>query len=192
MMIRIGWVVVAALAIGCGSTGDGGGPANVQGAVNGASFAAKDAISTDLQGGGQSEGAIYIGTAGGLCGVVSNGQWPAGSQNLFISVSDTDANGNRSSPSGAAIHTIAAGHSIASAHVADVTYVTLDGSCNKTMQHYSALAGTVTLTRAGGGRYAGSFDLSFGDPVDLTGTFDTAACSGYATFIQGDSPTCSQ
>jgi hypothetical protein len=189
--IRIGLVVVAALAIGChapevGTAGDDGGPVSVPGTVGGSSFAAKDAISTD--------GSIFISSAGGLCGIVSNNQETANSQDLVISVSDVDANGNTSSPSGPGTYVVNQ-HPFESPgpyRLAFATYVTRDGNCSVGTHHYVAVYGTVTLTRAVGGSYAGSYDLTFNNPHDLVGTFDAAACSGLATMHQGGgSPTCS-
>src|SRR4051794_22665719 len=117
MTMRIGSLLVATLAIGCA-------PASVAGTVGGAGFAAQDAISTAKS----SEGTIWIGTNGGLCDRVSNNQFPANSQELFISVFDVDASGQKSAPSGPGTYVVNPHpfESPGASHLALVTAVALD------------------------------------------------------------------
>jgi hypothetical protein len=194
MMIRVASLLLAALTIGCSTPGldtvgdAGGAPACGNGSVGGSCFAPQDAISTALS----SQGAIWIGTTGGLCDVASNNQWPPNSQDLFISVFDVDANGNGSAPSGPGTYVVDQhpGLSPGPHHLVLATAVALDGNCSVGTRHEVAAYGTVTLTRVDGGSYAGSFDLLLNDRV--TGTFDAAACAGLAAWEQGRPSGCSQ
>ena len=163
------------LASGCGGAD---GPASVQGAIAGRSFASAFASS----GHAYREAVIDISDASGYCHALASGADETGSQILALDLQEGDlVAGTTTFPSHTGDYTIFdANTPNPSGQLASGSYVYL-GTSFETSTVTDASSGTVTLTDIDGSHYAGSFDITFATGDALRGTFDAAACSAIKT-----------
>ncbi len=181
-MTRLGlaWLCAGALA-GCG------GGNHVDGTIHGTSFPAATAISAQVT---QSQTGIVTGSAvillsseGDVCSVITGGHAPRGSQSLVIGLTDVDmATGKITAPTAAGTYTVVANNGALQAHTAGVGYVSLDQTCGKAATA-AAVGGSVTLTSAGSGGYAGSFDVTLDSGDHLSGQFSSSSCAAFGAEV---------
>ena len=209
-MIRslIAVTVIAALAGACGGSNNTSGSATFTGTVKGQSFTPKEAQSTTgtvtLSATTQpvQAASIVITDQAGLCANVGANKEKAGSHYLVIllaqitQISPTVVTVAATTPGDYAIFSTVGTPSAANFSV--VFGQTTDASCKDVAANDAlGVSGTVHLTSASNGVYAGSYDVMLaaidattGSPVSggtnehVTGTFNTSSCAGLAPFIK--------
>jgi hypothetical protein len=187
------WAMLA-LAAGCGTSASS---ASVVGTVHGQALTPTDAISATasvaLASGTVPAAALIFSDAGALCTKVTANQEPASARALLLFLADADpVTGGITAAAGTGTWSIfIVGSGNPPAHFAVASFGVNDEACHQiAAQSAGAVAGTVTLTRNDSSSYAGSYDLTFDSGDRVTGSFDTAACRGLATFLGSKSHAC--
>ncbi|HUJ28891.1 MAG TPA: hypothetical protein VLW85_22880 [Myxococcales bacterium] len=173
----------------------GGGGAQVgatfSGTVKGQPFTPADAQSTrgtaTFSVGTAGVGAIALTSFAGVCASLTANTEPKSTTDLVLLVSDVNLSTLQgSAPTQPATYTVYdfSGSGLPPAHLAYVSYGVNDASCvEQPGLSATGKSGTVTLTRVQGGAYSGSFDVTFDSGDHATGTFDTAECPGFASYL---------
>ncbi len=184
---------MTAMAVGTAACGGGSGSgATFTGTIRGQGFSPKEAISaaTTLSPGSTSTiGVIVIANNTGLCHDVTANQAPKNLAGLLLTVGDVNTStGESTAPTAPGTYTIATAS--AQAKSAFVAFEVTDASC-KDIPSQDALgaSGTVTLTGASGGAYAGRFDIVMDSGDHITGSFNASSCSGIGTLFGSSSST---
>jgi hypothetical protein len=192
--------ILAAAAFACGigtGTGTDAGSAgsSVIGNLRGTPMGVADATSGQVvitTGSGRSPvGAIVLSSSGNICANATANQEARSSKFLILFV------GNFNSTSGTSTAPTAPGTYTVSAAVpppamfALAVYSETDATCQPIPgRRTSATSGTITLTSASGGSYAGTFDLTFDSGDHVTGSFTGSNCPGLQTAVDATSTNC--
>ena len=169
--------VVAALVAGCSSSGG-----RVFAAQNAASGSPVEFALPD--GGFARFGRIYLSDTPGECGRRTRSALAKGSRTLRF---DLEPQFQVQAPT-PGFYAVLEPDSVSHANQMVVTLATLDENC-QFIGGGAATAGTLELTKASGGSYAGSFDVQFGDER-FSGTFDSADCQAVDANPDAGPSTC--
>lgn len=178
---------VAAAVVLCGACGSGGsGSATVNGTIGGQSMSAQDAVSNTLTLGSTSQGLIQITNASNSCTRLSAHQQPKNTKAIAIGIFQQAASGGFSAPAAPGSYLVMKANEVSgiSGNIALATYMATDANCNQTILIGSS-RGTVTLTRVDSGGYSGTFDITFSDASQVTGSFAANNCAALTLNLGG-------
>jgi len=182
------------LAAACGGTDAS---ATFTGTVHGQSMMPADSISeaatVAFSSGAAPAAVIMIGDAPGLCTTLSANLEPKSSGVLLIFLIDVNTGtGSLEVPSGTGTFSVfVVGSGSPPAHFAVASFGVNDASCVQiAAQSALAVSGSIKLTANSGSSYAGTYDLLFDSGDHVTGSFQTAACQGIATFFASGTHPC--
>jgi len=149
-------------------------------------MAARDAVSSVLHVGRDSEGLILVTDAANACAKFTANQRPRNTRAIIIGIG-TQTGTATSAPVETGdyiVHSSSNGDaSAARGRVAVAVYVATDANCVATS--IEATSGKVTLIRIDANGYAGTFDITFMDGSHLTGRFDASTCATLSLNNQG-------
>ena len=174
-------IAAMCLAVACG----GSGSSEVAGTVRGQAFTPTETIS----GASSTTAYILLANAASLCADATANKEPKNTESVLITLQDVNlANNATTAPSATGTYTLSG----SAPHFAAVQFTTTDASCAGIAAKSAAGAtGTVTLTTASAGQYAGSIDVVFDSTDHLTGNFSATACAGLPALFEGSTPpTC--
>lgn len=180
--------LVTLCLVGCTSNGG-----SVSGQTPGGSFEIADMISatvttSDGAGDSASVARIVMGSTANLCSDAGAAIDRKGEHYITIELSDV-AGSVRSAPTAAGTYTIYPDTGSEPAKSASFTIIALDQTCQAIDADSGAgQSGSVTLTSATGGVFAGSFDVTLNTGDHVTGSFAPSACPQLATAT--DQRTC--
>lgn len=171
------------------SCGGGGGPASgsatFSGSIAGQSLVPRDAtagiLSFSANGVPGQAAVIGITSAAGFCSLVSAGKEPRSTQYLVISAFRLQPNYSAAPPPSPGTYNVGA----PTLENAVALFAATDANCQLVpASQAAATSGSITFTSVGG-RYAGSYDLTFGFGEHVTGAFDAPVCAGAASIGPG-------
>jgi hypothetical protein len=188
----------AAAALALAACGAGHQPATFIGTVKGQAFAPADAQSApatvSFSVGTAAVAAIVLSDAPGLCAKLTAGTEPRNGKALIFFLTDVNqVSLTGAVPDAPATYTVYdfSGGSLPPAHLAWVSFGVNDSNCvQNSSLSASGKSGSVTLSRLSTGAYAGSFDVTLDSGDHVSGTFDTSACPGLATWLGSSSHAC--
>lgn len=161
---RLAAVLITVAACGGGGAGSS---ASFTGTVDGTTFHPVEAISAP--------GTITMSDRSGLCDLATRSIEPRSSHVLAIGVAEDDRK---------AVHP--GTYTVVDPHTANrplkaafAVFVTVDAVCTPP-QRSSSASGTIVLTKVVDGAYTGTFDIVFQGGDHVSGSFDSASCSGLA------------
>lgn len=183
----LGMFGVMAITAACSSSG-----ASFSGTIHGQSFSPQEAISgtvTATDGSGNTTGYLLIANRTGLCADAAGNKTPKSLAGFLILLNEYTGNADHTvSPSGAGTFVVSNG---SSGKIAFAAFISNDDSCQEiNAKSAAAASGTVTLTSASAGNYAGSYDLMLDSGDHVTGSFSSANCSAITTLGSSSTPTC--
>ena len=176
------WLAVVAVVAACagdddsgggGGGGGGDGTGTVSGTVGGRTITVVDAISSNYDYTVTNTlhyGVVLLGEPAELC-ALAGADIPSEAAVLSLTatvLSTSDGNYVGTLPT--------AGTYTVNGQIGNVAFGELNASASCDVSGVMAQSGTVTLTTAANGVYAGSFDLVFETGDHVTGTFSPAAC----------------
>jgi len=186
---------LAALLCACG----GSAGTTVTGNLRGSPLPVADSLSSNvnIRAGNTTLnlGAIVISTMSNLCTNLSAAKETKNARTLLFFVGDYNA-GTQSAtaPAVAGTYVVSSASGAGGAPPAKfalVTYQETDASCQGIdASRASGASGTITLTSANSGSYAGSFDVTFNDQDHVTGTFGATNCPGLQASVDANTITC--
>jgi len=178
------------IACSCGGSANNV-AATVVGTFNGRSLQAGDAISANVVApvGGQqvNTGAVVITNNAGLCGLANSNKEPKNSQYLLLVLGDINlATGQITAPTAPGTYSVFISGT-PPPRVALVSYSLTDATCQPIASAAEeSISGTVTLTTANNGTYAGTFDVNMQGAAQVdhvTGGFNAVNCPALAPLI---------
>jgi hypothetical protein len=177
------WLAVVAMVAACGGADDGGGggggggsdgTATVSGTIGGRTITVADAISSNYDynlGNTLHYGVVLLGEPASLCDLAAAHTGAGDAAVLGLSATVLSTSG------GNYVGTLpTVGTYVVNGQSGNVAFGELNASASCDVSGTMAQSGTVTLTTASDGVYAGSFDIVFGTGDHVTGTFAPAAC----------------
>jgi len=177
--------ILLSVCVACGGGSSSGNTVN--GNIRGNSLHPADAISGDLaisSGSGTfNSGLIVLSSSSAMCAKVTASQEAKNSQYLLLGVTNFDSTGRTSAPSGAGTYSLSSITGEPPPKLATVLYLQTDGTCSTNLSA-SGISGTVTLTSASNGSYAGTFDVTFDSGDHATGSFTASNCAGLSQLGQ--------
>jgi hypothetical protein len=195
--------ILAAAACACGigtgaGTGDASAGSSVIGNLRGAPLGVADTTSGQVVirtgiGTTTQEGAIVLSNSVNLCANATANQQAKSSRFLNLFVGDTNStSGASTAPTAPGTYTVApVSTTPPPAKFARAVYTETDATCQLVAgQRTDATSGTITLTSASGGSYAGTFDLTFDSGDHVTGSFTGSNCPGLQTAVDSTTTTC--
>jgi hypothetical protein len=178
------WLVVGAVVAACGGADDGGGDdggggggtgtGTVSGTIGGRSITVANAISSNYDyniGNTLHYGVVLLGEPASLCDLAASHTAPGDAAVLGFTATVLSTSG------GNYVGTLpTVGTYVVNGQSGNVVFGELNAAASCDVVGTMAQTGTVTLTSASDGVYAGSFDIVFETGDHVTGTFDPAAC----------------
>jgi len=178
------WVLLALLP--CFACGGSDSRLAVSGTIGGQPMAARDAVSSVMYVGSDSEGLILVTDAANACAKFTANQRPRNARWITIGIG-TQTGSATSAPVDTGdyiVHSSSNGDTAAArGKVAIAVYAATDANCVVTS--IEATSGKVTLTRVDANGYAGTFDITFMDGSHVTGRFDASTCATLSFNNQG-------
>jgi hypothetical protein len=194
--------ILAAAACACGigtgtgtDAGTGSAGSSVTGTLRGMPMSVFDATSGQVvittSFGRAPVGAIVLASTTNICGNATANQEARSSKFLIIFVGDFDStSGTSAAPTAPGTYTVSS-TAPPPAKFAQAVYSETDATCQPVPgKRTSATSGTVTITTASGGSYAGTFDLTFDSGDHVTGSFTGTNCAGLQTAIDSTNTSC--
>jgi len=134
-----------------------------------------------------SAGVVAITNNAGLCGLANSNKEPKNSQYLILVLGDINlATGQITAPTAPGTYSVFT-TGTPPPKAAGVTYSLTDATCQPIASAAeNAISGTVTLTTANNGTYAGTFDVNMQGAAQVdhvTGGFNAANCPALAPLI---------
>lgn len=191
------WLTVVAVIAACGGADDGGGDdggggsgvdgtGTVSGTIGGRTITVADAISSNYDytvSNTLHYGVVLLGEPASLCDLAAAHMGPGDAAVLSLTATVLSTSG------GNYVGTLpTVGTYMVNGQSGNVAFGELNASASCDVSGTMAQTGTVTLTTASNGIYAGSFDIVFATGDHVTGTFAPAACPALTTSDLGCTP----